>query len=79
MFYALAPFLVRRHWLILAGYIVATIVARRLLGTFEVPRSGFVYRFFPLELGLFLAESLAIAPLRFWTRGGHSGFRSRSR
>lgn len=59
MFYALAPFLVRRHWLILAGYIVATIVARRLLGTFEVPRSGFVYRFFPLELGLFLAGVLS--------------------
>jgi peptidoglycan/LPS O-acetylase OafA/YrhL len=58
-FYALAPFLVKRHWLILVVYIVATYMARQLLMTYGFTGSGFVYRFFPLELGLFLAGVLA--------------------
>jgi peptidoglycan/LPS O-acetylase OafA/YrhL len=59
MFYALAPFLVRRHWLILVAYIAATYAARQLLMTYGLTGSGFVYRFFPVELGLFLAGVLA--------------------
>ena len=59
MFYALAPFLVRRHWLILLMYIAATYAARKLLMSYGFDGSGFVYRFFPLELGLFLAGLLA--------------------
>src|SRR5262245_756401 len=59
MFYALAPFLVRRHWLILVVYIVATYMARQLLMVYGFNGSGFVYRFFPVELGLFLAGVLA--------------------
>jgi peptidoglycan/LPS O-acetylase OafA/YrhL len=59
MFYALAPFLVRRHWLILLAYIAATYAARSLLMAHGFNGSGFVYRFFPIELGLFLAGVLA--------------------
>jgi peptidoglycan/LPS O-acetylase OafA/YrhL len=59
MFYALAPFLVRRHWLILVACIVATYGARTLLAIHGFDGPGFVYRFFPLELGLFLAGVLA--------------------
>jgi peptidoglycan/LPS O-acetylase OafA/YrhL len=59
MFYALAPFLVRRHWLILLTYILATYAARTLLMNYGLTGSGFVYRFFPVELGLFLAGVLA--------------------
>jgi peptidoglycan/LPS O-acetylase OafA/YrhL len=59
MFYALAPFLVRRHWLILVAYIAATYAARKLLMTYGFTGSGFAYRFFPVELGLFLAGVLA--------------------
>src|SRR5262245_29416766 len=59
MFYALAPFLVRRHWLILVVYIVATYMTRQLLMIYGFTGSGFVYRFFPVELGLFLAGVLA--------------------
>ena len=59
MFYALAPFLVRRHWLALVAYIAATYAARELLMRYGFNGSGFVYRFFPLELGLFLGGVLA--------------------
>jgi peptidoglycan/LPS O-acetylase OafA/YrhL len=59
MFYALAPFLVRRHWLLLVVYIIFTYMARKLLLIYDLNGSGFVYRFFPLELGLFLAGVLA--------------------
>jgi peptidoglycan/LPS O-acetylase OafA/YrhL len=59
MFYALAPFLVRRHWLVLLAYIAATYAARQLLMAYGFNGSGFVYRFFPVELGLFLAGVLA--------------------
>jgi peptidoglycan/LPS O-acetylase OafA/YrhL len=59
MFYALAPFLVRRHWLVLLTYIVASYVGRKLLMVYGFDGSGFVYRFFPIELGLFLAGVLA--------------------
>jgi peptidoglycan/LPS O-acetylase OafA/YrhL len=59
MFYALAPFLVRRHWLMLLAYIAATYAARQLLMAYGFNGSGFVYRFFPVELGLFLAGVLA--------------------
>jgi peptidoglycan/LPS O-acetylase OafA/YrhL len=59
MFYALAPFLVRRHWLLLMTYITFTYAARKFLMIYGFNGSGFVYRFFPLELGLFLAGVLA--------------------
>ena len=50
---------VSRHWLILLAYIAATYAARSLLMAHGFNGSGFVYRFFPIELGLFLAGVLA--------------------
>jgi peptidoglycan/LPS O-acetylase OafA/YrhL len=58
MFYALAPFLVRRHWLALVAIIVATYVLRSLALAYGFDGSGFAYRFFPFEIGLFLAGAL---------------------
>jgi peptidoglycan/LPS O-acetylase OafA/YrhL len=59
MFYALAPFLVRRHWLTLLAIIVATYLLRSLAQAYGFTGSGFVYRFFPIEIGLFLAGVLS--------------------
>jgi peptidoglycan/LPS O-acetylase OafA/YrhL len=59
MFYAIAPFLVRRHWLVLVAIIVATYVLRSLAVAYGFNGSGFAYRFFPFEIGLFLAGVLS--------------------
>src|SRR5262249_23212994 len=59
MFYALAPFLVRRHWLVLVAIIVATYVSRSAAAAYGFDGSGFAYRFFPFEIGLFLAGVLS--------------------
>jgi peptidoglycan/LPS O-acetylase OafA/YrhL len=59
MFYAMAPFLVRRHWLVLVAIIVATYVLRSVAGAYGFSGSGFAYRFFPFEIGLFLAGVLS--------------------
>jgi peptidoglycan/LPS O-acetylase OafA/YrhL len=58
MFYAIAPFLVKRHWLVLLAYIIAAEVGRKVMSTYGFSGSGFVYRFFPLELGLFFGGVL---------------------
>jgi len=59
MFYALAPFLVRRHWLALVAIIAATYILRSLTSALGLNGSGFAYRFFPFEIGLFLAGVLS--------------------
>jgi peptidoglycan/LPS O-acetylase OafA/YrhL len=59
MFYALAPFLVRRHWLTLLAIIVGTYLLRSLAQAYGFTGSGFVYRSFPIEIGLFLAGVLS--------------------
>jgi len=59
MFYALAPFLVRRHWLVLVAIIVATYILRSVAAAYGFSGSGFAYRFFPFEIGLFLAGVLS--------------------
>jgi peptidoglycan/LPS O-acetylase OafA/YrhL len=59
MFYASAPFLVRRHWSLLVSIIVATYVLRSLAAAHGLNGSGFAYRFFPFEIGLFLAGVLS--------------------
>src|SRR5262245_11176416 len=59
MFYAMAPFLVRRHWLVVVAIIVATYVLRSVATAYGFSGSGFAYRFFPFEIGLFLAGVLS--------------------
>ena len=59
MFYAIAQFLVRRHWLVLVAIIVATYVLRSVAAAYGLDGSGFAYRFFPFEIGLFLAGVLS--------------------
>jgi peptidoglycan/LPS O-acetylase OafA/YrhL len=59
MFYALAPFLVTRHWLLLLSIIIATYLMRSVAQVYGLIGSGFVYRFFPFEIALFLAGVLS--------------------
>jgi peptidoglycan/LPS O-acetylase OafA/YrhL len=59
MFYVIAPFLVRRHWLILVAIIATTYVLRSLGYSNGFNGVGFAYRFFPFEIGLFLAGVLS--------------------
>ena len=59
MFYAIAPFLIRRHWLVLVTIIVATYLLRSGATAYGFDGSGFAYRFFPFEIGLFLAGALS--------------------
>lgn len=61
-FYAVAPFLLRpfRPKLI-AGLVLATIVARLLFAHFGKMNDPWSYRFFPFEIGTFLIGSLAWA------------------
>jgi peptidoglycan/LPS O-acetylase OafA/YrhL len=59
MFYAIAPFLIRRHWLVLVTIIVATYLLRSGAMAYGFDGSGFAYRFFPFEIGLFLAGALS--------------------
>jgi peptidoglycan/LPS O-acetylase OafA/YrhL len=59
MFYAIAPFLVRRHWFALTTIIVATYLLRSAVLAYGFDGSGFAYRFFPIEIGLFLAGVLS--------------------
>jgi len=65
MFYALAPFLVRRNWLVLVSMIAMTYAIRQLLMFYGLSGSGFIYRFFPVEIGLFLAGALAYRAFAF--------------
>lgn len=61
-FYAVAPFLLRpfRPKLI-AGIVLGTVVARLSFAHFGMMNDPWSYRFFPLEIGTFLAGSLAWA------------------
>jgi peptidoglycan/LPS O-acetylase OafA/YrhL len=59
MFYAIAPFLVRRHWLLLLAIIITTYLLRSAAVAYGFTGSGFAYRFFPFEIGLFLAGALS--------------------
>jgi len=59
MFYVIAPFLVRRHWLTLLAIIIASYLLRSAATAYGFDGSGFAYRFFPFEIGLFLAGALS--------------------
>jgi peptidoglycan/LPS O-acetylase OafA/YrhL len=59
MFYALAPFLVRRHVLTLIGLLVVTQAARWVAYSHGYYNSQLDYRFFPFELGLFVLGMLS--------------------
>ncbi len=66
-FYALAPFILRRHWLFLVALACATQLLR-----FKAYRHGLYstatdYRFFPFELSLFLLGALAYRASGFIT------------
>src|SRR3974390_869419 len=76
MFYALAPFLVRRHWLALVAIIVATYVLRAVPFAHGWNGSGFVYRFFPFEIGLFLAGVLSHRAYAYFNSRGVVQFRA---
>lgn len=61
-FYAVAPFLLRpfRPKLI-AGLVLATVIARLIFANFGLMNDPWSYRFFPFEIGTFLIGSLAWA------------------
>ncbi len=71
MFYALAPFLVRRHWSVIATIVFGSFALRFYASEHGFDGSGFAYRFFPFEIGLFLAGALsyrlyAVFPRSSW-------------
>lgn len=59
MFYALVPLLVRRHWAVIAGVMLASLGLRCWGYVNEYDGDPWSYRFFPFELALFLAGVLA--------------------
>jgi peptidoglycan/LPS O-acetylase OafA/YrhL len=59
MFYVLAPFVVRRHVLLVAGLAVACFAFRFAAYNHGYYTSATAYRFFPFELGLFLAGTVS--------------------
>jgi peptidoglycan/LPS O-acetylase OafA/YrhL len=71
MFYAVAPFLVRRRWWILAAVAAASVALRvGLMAGLDLRNDPWTYRFFPTELALFLAGSLAFHAYRAAGRRG---------
>jgi peptidoglycan/LPS O-acetylase OafA/YrhL len=58
MFYAIAPFLLRLRWLPLAAIILCSFILRAAAYVNGLDGSGYLYRFFPFEIGLFLAGVL---------------------
>jgi peptidoglycan/LPS O-acetylase OafA/YrhL len=74
MFYALAPFLVRRHWLLLLAIIIATYLLRSAASAYGFTGSGFAYRFFPFEIGLFLAGVLSHRAYAYLDSRGMASF-----
>ncbi|MBS1634317.1 MAG: acyltransferase [Bacteroidetes bacterium] len=60
MFYAIAPFLVRRHWTWQILLVMASLGLRFwMMHAFYLTMDPWTYRFFPLELAFFMAGSLA--------------------
>ena len=74
MFYAIAPFLVRRHWLLLLAIIIATYLLRSAALAYGFTGSGFAYRFFPIEIGLFLAGVLSHRAYAYLDSRGMASF-----
>lgn len=76
-FYALAPFILRRPAWQIAGLMAASFAARTVAAWGGLTADPFSYRFFPFELGLFLAGALAykawaVSPGRWEGRFGRS-------
>lgn len=60
LFYALAPFVVRRSpWLLIAGIAASLLLRVVVLRTWGLGNDPWTYRFFPHELALFLAGALS--------------------
>jgi peptidoglycan/LPS O-acetylase OafA/YrhL len=74
MFYAIAPFLVRRHWLLLLAIIIGTYLLRSTALAYGFNGSGFAYRFFPFEIGLFLAGVLSHRAYAYLDSRGMASF-----
>jgi peptidoglycan/LPS O-acetylase OafA/YrhL len=80
MFYALAPWLLARRPVLVAAVLAIGCYAARIYGARHgLTGSGFQYRFFPFELGLFMAGTLAYrlyallaqrSFMRFWPSVG---------
>lgn len=60
MFYLIAPFLVRRNWKLQLGIVIASLLFRFLMYAGKSwSWDPWTYRFFPYEIALFMAGSLA--------------------
>lgn len=57
-FYAVAPFVCRRWWLV-AGLFAAGVAVRLFVATFHPPLDPWIYRFAPSEMTMFAAGGLA--------------------
>ena len=69
MFYALAPFIVRRNSLVLICIVILCQIGRQIAFNEGLTGSGFCYRFFPFEIGLFVTGILAHRAWRFLKEG----------
>ena len=74
MFYALAPFIVRRNSFTLICIVILCQIGRQIAFNEGLTGSGFCYRFFPFEIGLFVTGILAHRAWRFLKRGGTAVF-----
>jgi peptidoglycan/LPS O-acetylase OafA/YrhL len=74
MFYAVAPFLLRRHIMVLVGIVAVSYAARVVASHFGLRGDPWSYRFFPFELAHFLAGAVAY---RIYAATRHSAVWSR--
>lgn len=59
-FYLIAPFLLRKKWVVQAGVLLASLLLRYILFEYQGMKfDPWTYRFFPNELAFFMAGSLA--------------------
>lgn len=69
MFYAMAPFIVRRHILVSIGILAASLTSRIVAARHGLDQGPWSYRFFPFELSLFMFGSVSYrlyAATRTW-------------
>jgi peptidoglycan/LPS O-acetylase OafA/YrhL len=59
MFYFIAPFILRKHLLLIITLIIASLSLRFFLYTYGLQHDPWEYRFFPTELALFLGGNIS--------------------
>lgn len=66
MFYIIAPFLLTKRSTTLFLFVIASIVCRVMITSFDLYLNDWLYGFFPCEIGIFLAGSLSYRFYEFY-------------